>query len=388
MAPEGVDEAGDDSDRVARGFEALVDEEALFPSTPPVIKPPPPRPNGGGPAGAGDGTAVATPAADAAPKYDDGRLDRLEERVRQTMDRLTELVEAQLPEAVDGLRADLETLRLELQTTLEQARGEMEEERKQLRAQIATTVGAANRWFVRTRDQLYERLDHIAEIADDTRSQAEVAASAAAAVGALPPAPGEAPASAVPASPSSSPARQVETPDLDDVSVEWEVEGGLTPVSVARAALPEVGVFMAPVRNDIQQLQAEVGELRATVDRLERRMARTKPVRLEASQIELIVEAVSLAATTFPVARSRAAAPRSPRATAAPKATKATKTTKATKATKATAATTAARAPRATRATRTVKAAAAVAPPATRARATKKQADSSRSPRTPYKSFI
>jgi len=373
MTPEGVDEAGDDSDRVARGFEALVDEEALFPSTPPAIKPPAARPNGGGPAGPGDGASAAT--VDAAPKFDDGRLDRLDERVRETMDRLTELVEARLPEAVDGLRADLETLRLELQTTLEQATGEMEEERKQLRAQIATTVGAANRWFVRTRDQLYERLDHIAEVADDTRSQAEVAATAAAAAAAGPP-PAPASTAAAPAA-----AMDVEAPDLDEVSVEWDVDDGLTPVAVVPATQPEVGVFMAPVRNDIQELQAEVGELRATVDRLERRMARSKPVRLEPSQIELIVEAVSLAATTFPSARRRPTAPRPVRTTAAATAAKRVRTSSATKTTKTT---------KTAKATRTAKSArtAKAAPSATRARGTKKQADSPPASRTPYRSFI
>jgi hypothetical protein len=74
-----------------------------------------------------------------------------------------------------------------------------------------------------------------------------------------------------------------------------------------------VGAAVDPVRRELRELQTEVAELRATVDRMEKRMARSKPVKLDPSQIELIVEALVLAwpvAAPATPARGRSAASR------------------------------------------------------------------------------
>ena len=147
---------------MSRGFEDLVREETLLPAT--------------------QGSVPAPAEAQ--------RVDSLEHRVRVTMDRLTELVEAQLPEAVDGLRSDFEELRSDLRQALADANATLAEERFQLRSQLATTVGAANRWFVRTRDQLFERLDEVAGTVTAAQAEAEAAAAVAVAAAVPIPAPG------------------------------------------------------------------------------------------------------------------------------------------------------------------------------------------------------
>ncbi|MFP5320155.1 MAG: hypothetical protein ACLGI2_17905 [Acidimicrobiia bacterium] len=351
MPSEGAGNSEEISERVARGFEALVDEGPLAVPTPPPA--PPPRPP--------DVAAAAPPA----PAVDPARLDALEARVRQTMDRLTELVEAQLPEAVDGLRADLETLRLELQTSLATATSQVAEERRELqaalaaaaaqqseerrqlraelqaaldaatdqfaderselRSQIATTVGAANRWFVRTRDQLYDRLDYLASLAAyDQQAPPRPAPVAPTTQAALPA-----------GDPSAGGGAGTREGEAGEGGIEWEVEGDgaegyegyevappappagdvargtdLEPLPVAAAAIPDVApwtppqaldVALDPVRGDLQELQVEVAAmgdalvgLRDELERLRQRVPAVRPrgVRLEPGQIELIVEAI------------------------------------------------------------------------------------------------
>ena len=211
MAREGERGSGGPGDRLIRGFEDLVGEEGFLPAP-----------------------QAMTPAPDLQ------RVDSLEYRVRVTMDRLTELVEAQLPEAVDGLRADFERLRAQLpeavdglRAEFERLHAEMAEERFQLRSQIATTVGAANRWFVRTRDQLFERLDEVARAAAAAQAEAELAASAAVAA-AVP----------VPAAPE-----QIEEPPLEvaaepvaedfDVAAEPVADEGAAPAEPADEFAPD-----------------------------------------------------------------------------------------------------------------------------------------------------
>lgn len=339
MPSEGT-EADDVSERVARGFEALVNEESAahgasaLPAEPPVPGGPAPVP------GAVPGEAPMSIAAT--------RLVALEGRVRQTMDRLTELVEAQLPETVDGLRADLETLRLELQTSLAQATELMAEERQQLRTQIATTVGAANRWFVRARDQIHERLDQIAVVAAQAQAQAEVAAVAAtAAVTAVtPPEPEEAPeepealggtpalegpeglvaleAAGVDALAAAGVDAEPDDADLEDDEggIEWEIEGEGPPrVATVDLAIeaPELEALLDPMRGDMQELQLEVASMGEAVTaladqlaRLTTRMpARGRGVKLAPDQIELIVEAVieAMPAKKAPAVTKKAAPP-------------------------------------------------------------------------------
>jgi ElaB/YqjD/DUF883 family membrane-anchored ribosome-binding protein len=310
MTPEGPDEADEESNRVARGFEALVDEEALFPGTPALTKPAVAAPADAAATPPGDGTGdMFAPPSTADRSALDGRLDQLEERVRETMDRLREVIEAQVPGAVEGLRADLETLRLELQTALEVATAQLAEERKELRSQIATTVGAANRWFVRTRDQLYERLDHIAQVAREAE-----AAAARAIPGAAPP--------ALDAGPEPPPALErgadvagtgveagpgVEATGEEEIEVEFEVVGPpeAPPAELDGDDRDARRVALDPVPTQLRQLQTEVADLRATVGRIDRRMARSKPVTLDPSQIELIVEALVLAWPSSAPARTR-----------------------------------------------------------------------------------
>ncbi|MGH9226193.1 MAG: hypothetical protein ACRD2W_20950 [Acidimicrobiales bacterium] len=286
----------DISERVARGFEALVEsEQATVASGRPA----------GGAAGAGAGAA-------------------LEERVRQTMEALTELVQAQIPVAVDGLRDELETMRVDLQSSLNQATGDLAQERQELRAQIAKTVGAANKWFVKARDQLIERLDQVAAVAAEASARADEAANAAATA-----------ATAAESASAAAPAKPVELIKLDrtgqdgDEVLEWDVEDdqGSAPARGMTATVDlavdgaELDALMEPVRGDIQELQGEisamgqaVAELRAEVAALTKRVpARPKPVRLDERDIDVIIEAVLVAMT--PPARSsplkKAAAKRS-----------------------------------------------------------------------------
>lgn len=311
-------EPDDISERVARGFEALVSEEAA------VHRGPPPSAAGGPPlpAPAASSTSAEAPMSIAAT-----RLVALESRVRQTMDRLTELVEAQLPETVDGLRADLETLRLELQTSLAQASELMAEERKQLRAQIATTVGAANRWFVRARDQINERLDRIAEAAAQAQEQAEVAAVAATAAVTVFTEPYAEEADGEPeAEPEDAEGGER---DEGEGGIEWaieeEVAGPRRRVRAVDVAVEasELEALLDPVRGDVQELQLEVSTMGEAVSLLAdqvaklatRLPARPKGVKLAPDQIELIVEAVmeGLAARSTP-ARKAAPAKKAARA--------------------------------------------------------------------------
>lgn len=313
--PSGETEPDDVSERVARGFEALVSEESAV--------------HGGGDAVPASAMGEAPPPPSDAPmSIAATRLVALEGRVRQTMDRLTELVEAQLPETVDGLRADLETLRLELQTSLAQAGELMAEERQQLRAQIATTVGAANRWFVRARDQIQERLDHIAEVASKAQEQAERAATAVSA-GA---------AASTGAGPGRKAARWPDDAEGDEgeegsregtaagagagagadgEGLEWEIEDDFDeerpPARRAKTVelaleAPELEALLDPVRGDMQELQLEVSSMGEAVTQLAgelaklagRMPARPRGVKLAPDQVELIVEAV-MAAMPAPV---------------------------------------------------------------------------------------
>ncbi|MEW6155409.1 MAG: hypothetical protein AB1673_15710 [Actinomycetota bacterium] len=262
-------------------------------------------------------------------------MDALEEWVRHTTDRLTELVETRLPQAVDGVRADLDGLRAEMRASLEKAAEELATERRELRAQIAKTVGAANRWFVKARDQLIERIDQLAEVTADVE-RAKVA---------------------LPVAPSRSPGGSD-----SDLGLEWDVDeeavtreaGGRTvaaarpepqdapthgpeagPGAETRAAEPEGGVVWAKppgakpggvavaapqaasgalgadevvatieaVRGDIQDLQLEVSavghavaRLQAELDKVAKRLpAKPRPVRLDERDLDLIVESVVLA---------------------------------------------------------------------------------------------
>jgi hypothetical protein len=350
MPSDGPGQPRESNDRVARGFEALVDEEPL------LVRPPSP---------AAPAAAAPVPATSA----DAGRLDVLEQRVRVTMDRLTELVEAQLPEAVDGLRGDLDGLRgdfeqlrsdlhlalaeshqrvqaalvdahRDAQLALGEASRQLIEERQQLRSQIAITVGAANRWFVRTRDELYQRLEQIAAVA----------------TAALPP--------ATPTYPELEAVPEAEVVPSDGeadqaaVAVEWDVEEPLPPLETGPAPeepfpspepselepsdlleplepaetfeppqpvqaptmsvvldAPELETLVAPLRDDVQELQGEVSamaealfQLREDVERLGQRLpARTPTARLTPRQVATIVEAVQEALPArraAPVARA------------------------------------------------------------------------------------
>ena len=66
-----------------------------------------------------------------------------------------------MTETVGDIRDEFEVTRVELQNALHQATEQLTQERAELRSQIAKTVGAANKWFVKARDQLMERLDQL-----------------------------------------------------------------------------------------------------------------------------------------------------------------------------------------------------------------------------------
>ena len=308
---------------MTRGFEDLVREESLLPATQSPLS----------------------------PAQDLQKADSLEQRVRITIDRLTELVDAQLPEAVDGLRTDVEQLRTELRQALADANTALAEERFQLRSQIATTVGAANRWFVRTRDQLFERLDEVAQAANAAQAEAEAAASAAV-------------AAAVPIPSEPEPPAEVEPVPEQGEDFEWgagDLEPGEEPVSLGdgeggestglegelapgydyelqapppapttvevNLEAPELDALLEPLRGDMRELQGEISAMGAAVmalrDDLEvlasRLPTRAASPRLTPSQLNAIVAAVQSALPEPPP-------PPAPRRTAAKKTTK--KTTK------------------------------------------------------------
>ncbi|MFN2504114.1 MAG: hypothetical protein ABR540_07780, partial [Acidimicrobiales bacterium] len=86
-----------------------------------------------------------------------------------------------------------------------------------------------------------------------------------------------------------------------------------TVISVAVDA-PELEALMEPLRRDVQELQGEVAamgdavmQLRAEVERLNRKPARSPTARLTPSQIETIAAAVRAALPAR--ARARAASP-------------------------------------------------------------------------------
>ncbi len=322
---------------MTRGFEDLVREDSLLPATQGPLS----------------------------PAQDLQRVDSLEHRVRITMDRLTELVEAQLPEAVDGLRADFEQLRTELRQALADASTALAEERFQLRSQIATTVGAANRWFVRTRDQLFERLDQVAQVATAAQAEAEAAASAAVAA-AVP----------IPAEPATYP-EEAAAPAEESADLEWgagELEPGEEPVVTAdytgveaggaeevvpsadydyefeplpppepttievNLDAPELEALLEPLREDMRELQGEISAmgaavmaLREDVEALGSRLpTRTASPRLTPSQLNAIVAAVQSALPPPTPARrssSAAATPSTSRTTGAKRAPAKKKTT-------------------------------------------------------------
>ncbi len=304
---------------MTRGFEDLVREESLLP-------------------------AAQGPLT---PTQDLQRVDSLEHRVRITMDRLTELVEAQLPEAVDGLRADVEELRTELRQALADASAALAEERFQLRSQIATTVGAANRWFVRTRDQLFERLDQVAQVASAAQAEAEAAASAAVAA-AVPIPPEAATWPEEPAAPVEESAEfewdagdlepavePVVTADADmeagtgmeaggteegapTAGYDYELEPPPVPTTIeVNLEAPELEVLLEPLREDMRELQGEISAmgaavmaLREDVEALGSRLpSRAGSPRLSPSQLKAIVAAVQSALPAPAPPRRSSAAP-------------------------------------------------------------------------------
>ena len=251
---------------------------------------------------------------------DPARLAALEERVREAMAALGELVRADIPETVESLRDEMGSLRVDVQSSLDQAAGDFAQERQELRAQIAKTVGAANKWFVKARDQLLERLDEVKAVAAEAEAKAGEAAKAAG---------GARPVGSAPA-----PLVQVGKPQatvgarVDNDAFEWDVEDGeepqggsggarktgSAPVELAIDA-PELDTLIGPVRADIFDLQGEISamghvlaQLRGDVAALGKRLpARPKPVRLDERDIGVIVEAVLVALEPAPPAKKASA---------------------------------------------------------------------------------
>jgi hypothetical protein len=99
----------------------------------------------------------------------------------------------------------------------------------------------------------------------------------------------------------------VEATGEEEIEVEFEVVGPpeAPPAELDGDDRDARRVALDPVPTQLRQLQTEVADLRATVGRIDRRMARSKPVTLDPSQIELIVEALVLAWPSSAPARTR-----------------------------------------------------------------------------------
>ena len=134
------------------------------PPPPPGQRPPPPPAAPGAPAGdrpppggpitirSSELTALAV------------RIATMEADVRRAADQVADLRAARLPETLEAARAETAVLRQELRQALEEVGARVARERREVTDQIAGTVEAANEWFVRTRDQLFDRLRRLAEL--------------------------------------------------------------------------------------------------------------------------------------------------------------------------------------------------------------------------------
>lgn len=333
MAPESSTDTDDISERVARGFEALVDEEPLpvapVPSSlaakQPAAEPPPPPPPGDTAFDRSRLDAIednarhtmqTLAALDARVRTALDRIGGLDTRVRTGVDRLAELIDGQGPDSLETLRSEIETLRREVSSSIASSSESLAEERKELRAQIATTVGAANRWFVRTRDELYARLEELSRLAEKGMGAAPQGAP----------------------QPAPAPAGGERDEAAGGAELEWEVEAppaqeagsrlpavvpssALAPVRPVAAGREDGGALAESLRGDVQELQVEVAAMgeavlavREELEKLRQRMpSRSRTVKLDETQIELIVEAVITALPKAP----RAAAPRKKAAPAA-----------------------------------------------------------------------
>lgn len=97
----------------------------------------------------------------------------MEADVRRATNTMADLHAARLPDAVEAVRTESAELRKEVQALRDELIDRMVAERQVLSDQVSSTIGAANDWFVRTRDQLFERLGTLQEVTESQARESE-----------------------------------------------------------------------------------------------------------------------------------------------------------------------------------------------------------------------